>query len=423
MYNNLVKMPKALIKKNTRCLICKGKQLTHFLSLGDLPLANSYLTKKELKKRELKIPLDIYFCHTCHLAQLLDIVDRRSLFNNYAYFSSASSTLVEHFEEYAQALMKKFPKLAKQLIIDVGSNDGVLLKPLKKLGARILGVDPATNITTIVNKEQLETINDFFGTHIVSHINNTYGKAGIITANNVLAHTDKIHDIMAATKQILDPKGVFIFEIQYLADLIRKNEFDGMYHEHICYFSLHPLTYLLEQYDLQVFDVLHVDNHGGSLRIYASHKSGPFRVKKSVQKFLQKEQALKLHEEEIYKKFAKQPLIIRKTLTRILADIKKQGKKIMGYGAPAKATTLLNFCGITKETIDYITDSTPSKQNLFMPGNHIPILAPEQIKKNIPDYIIILAWNSAETIMKKEQWFTKQGGKFILPIPYPTIIG
>lgn len=410
------------VKRSKHCLICKGDKLTRFLSLGDLPLANSYLTKKELKKRELKIPLDIYYCHTCHLAQLLDIVDRGLLFNNYAYFSSASSTLVEHFEKYAESVYKKFPRQSKQLTIDVGSNDGVLLKPLKKLGARVLGVDPATNITTIVNKEQLETINDFFGTHIVSHINSTYGKAGIITANNVLAHTDKIHDILAATKQILDPKGVFIFEIQYLADLLKKNEFDSMYHEHICYFTLHPITYLLEQYDLQVFDVLHVDNHGGSLRIYASHKSGPFRVKNSVKKLIQKERALKLNDDKIYKKFAKQPLIIRKVLNNMLENIKKQGKKIVGYGAPAKATTLLNFCGITNQTIDYITDSTPSKQNLFMPGNHIPILPPETIRKNIPDYIIILAWNSAIPIMKKEMWFTKQGGKFILPIPYPTII-
>ena len=416
-------MPKAKIKKSKRCLICNGDKLTRFLSLGDLPLANSYLTKKELRKRELKVPLNIYYCQTCHLAQLLDIVDRGLLFNNYAYFSSASITLVKHFEGYAKDVIKKFPLPAKQLIIDVGSNDGVLLKPLKKLGARILGVDPATNITAIVNKKHLESINDFFGTHIVQHINNTYGKAGIITANNVLAHTDKIHDILAATKQILDPNGVFIFEIQYLADLLRKNEFDGMYHEHICYFSLHPLIYLLEQYDLQVFDVLHVDNHGGSLRIYASHKSGPFRIKNTVQKFLQRERDFKLNEDKVYKKFAKQPLIIKKTLTNILADIKKLGKKIVGYGAPAKATTLLNFCGITKDTIDYITDTTPSKQNLYMPGNHIPILAPETIKKNIPDYIIILAWNYADTIMEKEQWFTRQGGKFIIPIPYPTIIG
>ena len=415
-------MPKAKIRKSKRCLICKGKKLTCFLSLGDLPLANSYLTKKELKKRELKIPLDIYYCHTCHLAQLLDIVDRGQLFNNYAYFSSASSTLVLHFEEYAKDVMKKFPLLARQLTIDVGSNDGVLLKPLKKLGARALGVDPATNITTIVNKEHLETINDFFGSHIIPRIFNTYGKAGIITANNVLAHTDKIHDILNATKQILDPNGVFIFEIQYLADLLQKNEFDAMYHEHICYFSLHSITYLLEQYDLQVFDVLHVDNHGGSLRVYASHKSGPFRVKNSVQKLIQKERALKLNEEKIYKKFAKQPLIIRKTLTGMLKNLKKQGKKIVGYGAPAKATTLLNFCSITNQTIDYITDTTFSKQNLFMPGNLIPILPPETIKENIPDYIIILAWNSAEPIMKKEQWFTKQGGKFIIPIPYPKIL-
>lgn len=416
-------MTTAKIRRSKHCLICKGDKLTRFLSLGDLPLANSYLTKKELRKPELKVPLNIYYCHTCNLAQLLDIVDRGLLFNNYAYFSSASSTLVKHFEKYAQDLIKKFPRQSKQLTIDVGSNDGVLLKPLKKLGARVLGVDPATNITTIVNKEHLESINDFFGTHIIPHINNTYGKAGIITANNVLAHTDKIYDILAATKQLLAPKGVFIFEIQYLADLIQKNEFDSMYHEHICYFSLHPIIYLLEQYDLQVFDVLHVDNHGGSLRIYASHKSGSFRVKKSVRKLIQKERALKLHEEKIYKKFAKQPLIIKKKLTRMLFDIKKQGKKIVGYGAPAKATTLLNFCGITRETIDYITDTTASKQNLYMPGNHIPILPPETIKKNIPDYIIILAWNYADTIMKKERWFTKQGGKFIVPIPYPTIIG
>ncbi len=415
-------MPKAKIKKNKHCLICKGDKLARFLSLGTLPLANSYLTKKELEKPEFKIPLDIYYCRSCHLAQLLDIVNRRSLFHNYAYFSSASSTLVKHFKEYAKDIVKKFPLQSKQLIIDVGSNDGVLTKPLKKLGAKVLGIDPATNITTIINKKHLESINDFFGTRIVPRILNTYGKAGIITANNVLAHTDKIHDILSAVKQILDPNGIFIFEIQYLADLLRKNEFDAIYHEHICEFSLHPLINLLGQYDLQIFDVVNVANHGGSLRIYSSHKSGQFRVKKSIEKFLRKERAFKLHEEKTYKDFAKQPLIIKKTLTRILADIKKQGKKIVGYGAPAKATTLLNFCGITNQTIDYITDTTPSKQNLYMPGNHIPILPPSNLKKNIPDYILILAWNSADAVMNKEKWFTKQGGEFILPIPYPKII-
>ncbi len=408
--------------KSNKCLICKKKELICYLSLGKAAPANSYLTKRQLSKKEFKAPLEVYFCKNCNLAQLLHIVDRSYIFSDYAYFSSTSPMLVKHFEDYANEVFKRYPQQSKQLVVDIGSNDGVLLKPFKKLGAKVLGIDPAKNIARIANKDGIETLPVFFNKEIVKKLIKKYGKAGILTSNNTLAHTDALHSIFEGAKEFLDEKGVFVFEVQYLVDLLSHNEFDNTYHEHICFHSIRPLQYLLNMYDMEIIDVIHTDTHGGGIMVFASHKLSSHSISKTVQEFMENEKKLGLHKISTYKRFAKRPPMVKKSLTKLLKDLKKKGKKITAYGASAKCTTLLQYCNIGSDVIDYITDSAPSKQGKFTPGSHIPIVAPEILKLKTPDYIVITAWNYAKNIMEKENWFTKKGGKFIIPIPEPKII-
>src|SRR3989338_3527926 len=410
------------VRKSNKCLICQEKKLTRYLSLGKAALANSYLNKHELKKEEFKAPLEVYFCHNCHLAQLLHIVDRSYIYNDYAYFSSTSPMLVRHFEEYATEVFKRYPDQSRQLVVDIGSNDGVLLKPFKKLGSRVLGIDPAKNIAKIANSQGIETIADFFSASRVEKLIKKYGKAGIITSNNTLAHTDALHDIIEGVSKLLDEKGVFIFEVQYLADLLAHNEFDNTYHEHICFYSIYPLIQLLKMHSMEIIDILHTDTHGGAVMVLASHTPAPFPVGKAVGEFIKNEKKLGLGKISTYKKFAKHPPQVRLKLTKILLDLKKKGKKIVAYGASAKATTLLQYCYIGTDVIEHIPDSAPSKIGKFTPGTHIPIVPADTLKKNRPDYIVITAWNYAKNIMEKEAWFKASGGKFIIPIPEPKII-
>lgn len=411
------------VRKSNKCLICGSRQLTKYLSLGKSALANAYLTKDQLDKPELKVPLEVYFCHNCYLAQLLHIVDRELIYNEYAYFSSTSPMLVKHFEEYANEVFCRFPNQSKQLVVDIGSNDGVLLKPFKRLGAKVLGVDPAKNIAEIANENGIETVAQFFCKEIVPQLVKKYGKAGVITSNNTLAHTDILHDIFDGIRDFLDDDGVFVFEVQYLVDLLQHNEFDNTYHEHICYHSIHPLSYLLRMHSMEIFDVIHTDTHGGGIMVFTCHNSSSFRVRKSVKQFLQMEKEMGIHLIETYHNFAARPQLMKKKLRKLLLELKRLGKKIAAYGASAKGMTLLQYCNIDTSLIDYITDSAPSKQGKFTPGTHIPIVPEDTLKINKPDYIVITAWNYAKNIMeKRESWFKDQGGKFIIPIPEPVVI-
>ena len=408
--------------KTEHCLVCNHNRLHKFLDFGDNALANSYLRKSELNKPELKVPLRVYYCPKCHLVQLIDIVDRKLVFDDYAYFSSTSPQLVDHFEDFAEEIYERFPKQATELTIEIGSNDGVLLKHFQNLGARILGVDPARNIARIAQKNGIETLPVFFNEAVAEKIRKKYGMAGIITANNVLAHTDEIHSIIAGVKKLLAPDGIFVFEVQYIGDLIAKCAFDNIYHEHICYYSLAPLIKLLNKWGLKAFDIQFVDTHGGSLRIYAAHDSENFKIRRSITKLVRQEKRRGLYELETYKNFSIRPQTIRKDLVSLVKKLKKQNKTIAGYGASAKGTSLLQFCRIGPNVIDYIVDNAPSKQNKFTPGSHIPIYAPETLKARIPDYVLLLAWNYADSIMKNEDWLKQIGTKFIVPIPSVIVV-
>lgn len=412
----------ATIKTTKKCIICGNTKLFLYLDLGKSPLANSYVKKSDLQKREVAFPLRVFYCNHCHLAQLTDVVDRKLLFDDYAYFSSTSPQLHQHFKDYANEVFSAFPVQAKQFTLEIASNDGILLKYFQKLGAKVLGVDPAKNIAKMAQKNGVDTLPVFFNSNVAQSILKKYGHAGVISANNVLAHTDDLRGIIKGVKKLLDLKGVFVFEVQYLGDLLQKNEFDNTYHEHICYFSLAPLMTLLEKHGLHIFDVKHVETQGGSLRVYAGHTPLLFPVNNSVKNLLLQEKKQGLYNITTYQNFGKRLQKTKNNFLEVLQDIKLQNKKIAGYGAAAKTTTLLAYCGIGKNIIDYIVDDSPHKQEKYMPGNHIPIVSSKELKKNTPDYVVLFAWNYADSIIKRESWLKEKGVKFIKPIPNVQII-
>lgn len=411
------------VRKSGECLICKGKNLVKFLSLGKTALANAYLKENDLDKLEFKVPLDVYYCEDCYLVQLLDIVDRGLLFRDYAYFSSTSPQLFDHFDKYAAKVMEKFPNQAKKLILEIASNDGILLKAFKKRGARVLGIDPAKNIARMANSQGIETIGEFFNSVTAKKIKEQYGCPGVITANNVLAHTDILPDILAGVKTILAPDGVFVSQSKYLLDLLNNNQFDTVYHEHISYFSLLSTMKALEIVGLKVVDVEHVETEGGSLRVYATHESANVKVKESVQNILLAELSAGLDKTKTYLQFSTKPKTIKKQLGIIFKDLMAKKARIVGYGASAKGNTLLQFCGLDSSMIEYITDNNVDKQGKFTPGTHILIDSPKKLRQSPPDYIFVIAWNFADDIIRnREKWFGDSGGKFIVPIPSPRII-
>lgn len=419
-----------VVRTRTDCRMCGGTNLTKVWSFGETPLANNYLTPKEVaaKKFEPTAPLDIYACTDCHLVQMCDVVDPKVLFGNYLYVSSTSPAFVKHFEDYAKTLVDRFGLTAHDLVVDVGSNDGVLLKPLQALGVKTLGIEPAANIAQQANAEGIETVADFFTPHLAGRLREQYGPAKVISANNVFAHTDGVDTFVEAVQRLLADDGVFVFEVQYLRDLLEKNLFDIVYHEHVCYYHVHPLVEFFRRYDMEVFDVERPTVHGGSIRVYVSRKAadghGTSQRTKRLQQVLRDEEEAGLNTLKPYKEFAARMKKNKQKLQTLLHDLKKQGKKIVGYGAPAKATTLMYAFGIDGSLIDYIVDDSPLKQGRLMPGTHVAIREPHFAKASPgrPDYFIILAWNFAEPIMHSNAWFAEGGGKWIVPVPEPRVV-
>lgn len=403
------------------CRFCHSKKLVSLWSFGKTPLANSYLTKQQLKKPEPFVPLEVYKCQTCHLVQLLHVVDPTILFGHYLYVSSTSPSFRQHFVEYAATLKKRFNLKPNDLVVDVGSNDGILLKPLKKNKVRILGIEPAANIARTANQEGIPTISEFFTPALAKKLRRTHGPAKIISANNVFAHTDTIDVFVQAIKELLTDDGVFVFEVQYLGDLLKNNIFDIVYHEHVCYYHVHPLLPFFARHGLQVFDVERQNVHGGSIRVYVQRQSGPYTSTARLKNILAEEKAAKLNSLAPYKAFGNRIKKNKRALHALLRQLKHQHKRVVGYGAPAKATTFMYALDLTAKHLEYIIDDSPLKQNLYMPGTHVPIVPASKLYTDKPDVVLILAWNFATPIMATHQAFTKQGGQFIIPVPKPTL--
>ena len=391
------------------------------LDLGEQPPSNSFIDKNKLNSLESKFPLRLFWCKDCYLVQLLDIVDKEYLFKNYFYMTSASKPIVEHFKKYAQDVYQEFLQKDDSFVVEIGSNDGSLLKEFKKLGASILGIEPATNLSELANQSNITTKNTFFSSQVSKEIIKSR-HASVVIANNVIAHIEDLQDLMSGIKILIGNDGVFIFEVPYLVDLIKNLEFDTVYHEHLSYFSILPLLELVKQFGLEIFDIRKQLVHGGTLRIFVS-KQNNFEVSSSIDDFINSEYELGLNKNLIYDNFSEKIKKLKIQLKDLLIELKKEKKSLFGYGASAKGNVLLNYCKIDNTILDFIIDTTPTKQGKYTPGTHIPVYSPDKIiDEGNGSIALLLAWNYKSQILDKENQFRTNGGKFLVPIPVPELI-
>tara|TARA_Y100001968_G_C19454404_1_gene771559 strand:+ start:28575 stop:29816 length:1242 start_codon:yes stop_codon:yes gene_type:complete len=407
--------------KRKKCRQCNSTNLSVAIKLKPTPLANDYSKEVNNEYSKKTYPLEVFFCDQCKHLQLLDVVNPKVLFDNYVYVSGTSPVFVEHFKSYAESLSQNYSN--DGFVIDIGSNDGTLLKAFKTLGYKVLGIEPAEKIALEAIKNKIETLIEFFNPELAYSISCKYGKANIITANNVFAHIDNPTQFLNGIKALLlKENGIFVFEVSYLKDVIKHTFFDTIYHEHLDYHTLLPLKAFFERSGFEIIDAIHVNTHGGSLRVISQIKGGQYKISENINKLISEEELLGLHELKTYKEFSEK---IDKTgieLKETLLRIKSEGKSIIGYGAPAKATTLMHHFEIGSEIIDFIIDDSPWKQFLYTPGKNIPIYPSSYIQDKKPDYILILAWNFASSIIKNNIEFQSKGGKFIIPLPNLEIV-
>ncbi len=404
------------------CRVCENDRVIKFLSLGSMPLANSFLTREQLNQDEPRYPLDIVFCPRCGLVQLDHEVPPEVLFRNYIYVSSTSQTMPVHFAEYAKEVVSRFTNSSNDLVVEIGSNDGCLLGAFKRNKVRILGIEPAGNIAAIANGAGLTTLNDFFCQRSARAVREKDGPAKVIVGNNVLAHVGNLMDLLDGVDVLLRTDGVAVFEVPYLVDLLEKCEFDTIYHEHLSYFTVGSLQKLFNLKDMTLFDVRRVPVHGGSIRVYVGRSRTGLQALPSVHQMLSLEKKARLDELETYQAFAQRVESIKEKNRAILTELKRSGASIAAYGAPAKGNTLLNYFGIGSELLDFVADRSPHKQGLYTPGTHIPVVDPGILLRDPPDYVLVLAWNFIDEIVKQQSEYLSGGGKFILPIPEPIVI-
>lgn len=400
------------------CRICDSSDLVKILDLGVSPMANAYLDLKQLSQPEEKFPLSTYYCKNCTLVQVLDVVNPSLLFHDYHFITSASTPSVKHFKEYADMVSERFIISPDNLCVDIGGNDAVLSSFLQN-NAEVINIDPASNLKSFSEEKGVSMICDFFTSKLAKMIRKKYGEATVVTANNVTAHIDDIKDVYKGIATLIGENGVFIAESHWVKDLINNVSFDQIYHEHLCFYSLHALSLLANLVGLTIFDVEMVPMQGQSLRIFVSKNR---KVLPSVKAILEQEKKAGLTNVKTYLDFSSKVEKSKISLKKLLTDLKKTGKKIVGYGAPAKGNTLLNYYNVDTSVIDYLTDSTPAKQGLYSPGMHIPIYSPDRLKIEKPDYILLLAWNYTDVILEKEKDLRKQGVKFIVTVPELRVI-
>ena len=406
-----------------KCRFCKNQLVDVFLNLGYTPLANSYLKKTEIDKPELSFPLCAYVCKKCFLVQIDEEEKPENIFTDYAYFSSYSKTWLKHIEEFSKEMIRRFQLNKESKVIEIASNDGYLLKNFKKKNIPILGIEPASNVAKFAKKKGIPTVEKFFSNKTATELVKKHHSADILIAVNVLPHVPNLNDFLKGIKKILKPNGTVIVQFSaYLSKLISQREFDTIYHEHYSYFSLFTLNKIFSAHGLKIFDVDELSIHGGSLRIYATHKKQKVIVSKKIQKLIDKEKKLGLRNLATYKNFNERVVSLKFDLWKFFINAQKQGKKGVCYGAPAKGNTLLNYCGIKNDLIEFTVDISPHKQGLYLPGTHIPIYNPSHIKKNKPDYVLILAWNLKKEIMEQMDFIRDWGGKFVTPIPNVRVI-
>lgn len=406
-----------------QCRFCLKKNLKEIIDFGNVPLAGGFLPKHSTSvvfDRERLYPLKVQFCPDCYLVQVNTIVPTEVLYKDYFYFSSAIGTLVDHFKAYAQELAKQYKKPADRLVVEIGCNDGVFLKPLSHQGFKVVGVDPAENVVRPLLKQGMQIEVSGFDEKVALKIKKNHGQADIMVSSNSFAHIDDIHAVVRGIKTLLAPDGFFAFEVHYLGVLLPEKQYDMMYHDHMSYYTLLTLEKFFGQFDMEVFEVKPIPIHAGSRRFYVQHKkTGGRPVSARVKKMRMAEIALGLDTLVTYQNFYQSIDKTRRDLMALLTKLKKQGKTVVGYGASGRGTQVMSFCGITDNHLDYVVDDAPAKEGAFTPGNHLKIRASDIMHdpKKRPDYALLFAWSFAEEIKKKNTDYIESGGAFITPLP------
>lgn len=399
------------------CRSCEQGDLRPILSLGRTPLANALLTAEQLREPEATFPLDLVFCPACALVQITETVHPEVLFREYAYLSSFSDTVVQNAEGIVRRLIGLEGLGSESLAVEIASNDGYLLQHYHHKGIPVLGIEPAANIARVARDERgIPTVCEFFGAELAAELVAGGRAADVVHGNNVLAHVADLNGVVRGIATVLKPRGVAVVEVPYVKDLIDHCEFDTIYHEHLCYFSLTALDRLFRRHRLVIRDVERISIHGGTLRIFASRAEWAIPGE-AVKSLLAEEAAWGVDREEFYRGFGAKVERLRASLLELLGGLKAQGRRIAAYGASAKGSTLLNFFGIGADTLEFVVDRSTVKQGRYTPGTHLPILAPERVLELRPDYLLLLTWNFADEILAQQQAFRDQGGRFIIPIP------
>lgn len=401
------------------CRFCKNKLQHVFIDLGNSPAANSYLTAPQLEEPESYYPLKILVCSNCFLVQVDEYKKATEIFDSeYAYFSSVSKSWLDHSKRYTEKMMSEFGVNTNSFVIEIASNDGYLLQYFKEKGLKVLGIEPTTSTAKVAREKGIESIEKFFGVNLAKELVADNKKADLLLGNNVLAHVPDINDFVAGLQVALNPDGIITMEFPHLLQLIENNQFDTIYHEHFSYLSFTTVSKIFEQNQLTMFHVEELPTHGGSLRIFAKHKnSNLHNVDGTVDDLLKKEDLAGMNNLEYYNDFDKKVAKVKLDFLEFLVKAKKDGKKIAAYGAAAKGNTILNFCGIKSDWIQFVVDAAPSKQGKFMPGSHIPIVNEIELKKFKPDFVLILPWNIKEEIKTQLAYIQEWNGKFVTAIP------
>jgi SAM-dependent methyltransferase len=405
------------------CRFCGQTLRTTFVDLGMSPFCQTHIEPRQLNHMEPFFPLHAWVCERCFLVQLEEYVAPANIFSEYAYFSSYADSWVEHARKYSVLMRQRFGIGPDSLVVEIASNDGYLLQHFVAAGVPVLGIEPAANVAKVAQEKGIRTTVCFHGRSSADNIVASYGQADLLLGNNVLAHVPDLNDFVAGMKRLLKPSGVITMEFPHLQRLMEQNQFDTIYHEHFSYFSFFTVEQVFAAHDLTVFDVDELPTHGGSIRIYARHTGDSSKpVSERAQQLRARELALGFNRLQTYQNFAEQVKSTKRKILSLLIDLKNRGKSIVGYGAPGKGNTLLNYCGIRTDMLSYTVDRNPYKQGKYTPGTHIPIFSPDRLRDTRPDYVFILPWNLKDEISAQMSFVREWGGQFIVPIPEPQIL-